>query len=76
MKGIARCNIVSMSHPQGAYVISVADHLADKRATRQAALQDAARVADMVGAKARTDDGKETADKIARRIRALMEGAR
>lgn len=76
MSNIARRNIVSMSHPQGAYVISVADHLADKRATRQAALEDAAQVADKVGAKARTDDGKETADKIARRIRALMEEGR
>ena len=39
-------------------------------------LEVAAQVADLVGAKARTDDGKETADKIARRIRALMEGTR
>ena len=40
------------------------------------ALEVAAQVADRVGAKARTDDGKKTADKIARRIRALMEEGR
>ena len=35
-------------------------------------LAQAALVADLVGAKARPGDGKETADEIGRRIRALM----
>ena len=35
-------------------------------------LEVAAQVADHMGAKARTDDGKLTADKIARRLRAMM----
>ena len=39
-------------------------------------LEVAAQVAGLVGAKACTDDGKETADKIARRLRALMEERR
>lgn len=47
-------------------------HIADKRVTRQIALADAALVADQVGAKARPGDGKDTADEIGRRIRALM----
>ena len=51
-------------------------HVADKRVTRQIALADAALVADQAGAKARPGDGKETADEIGRRIRALMEGTR
>ena len=51
-------------------------HIADKRVTRQIALADAALVADQVGAKARPGDGKDTADEIGRRIRALMEGTR
>ena len=75
MSNVARWNIVAMSDAHGAYV-SVDDHLADKQATRQAALSGAALVADLVGAKARTDDGKETADEIGRRIRALMEETR
>ena len=36
-------------------------------------LEQAALVADQVGAKARPGDGKDTADEIGRRIRALME---
>ena len=74
MSNIARCNIVSMSHPQGAYV-SVDDHLAEVERSKDW-LEVAAQVADLVGAKARTDDGKETADKIARRIRAMMQEGR
>ena len=76
MSDIARWNIVSMSHPQGAYVISVADHLADKRATRQAALAGAALVADQVEATARPGEAKDAAAEIGRRIRALMEDGR
>ena len=39
----------------------------------KAALAEAALIADHVGAKARPGDGKDTADEIGRRIRALME---
>jgi hypothetical protein len=51
-------------------------HIADKRATRQIALADAAFFADQVEARARPGDGKDAAAEIARRIRALMEGTR
>lgn len=43
---------------------------------RDAALQAAALIADQVEAKAEPGDGKETADEIGRRIRALMEDGR
>ena len=39
----------------------------------RAALAGAALQADQVGAKARPGDGKDTADEIGRRIRAMME---
>ena len=42
----------------------------------RAALDGAALIADQVGAKARPGDGKETADEIGRRIRALKDGTR
>ena len=41
-----------------------------------AVLERAALVADQVGAKARPGDGKDTADEIGRRIRALMQEGR
>ena len=76
MSDIARWNIVAMSDAHGAYV-SVDDHLADKQATRQAALEDAARVADYCASIAFTDHGRVTAAEVALRIRALMqEGTR
>ena len=74
MSNIARWNIVAISDANGAYV-SVEDHLAEVERSKDW-LEVAAQVADLVGAKARTDDGKETADKIARRIRAMMEEGR
>ena len=42
------------------------------RVMRADLLEQAALVADQVGAKARPGDGKETADEIGRRIRALI----
>ena len=73
MSNIARWNIVAMSDAHGAYV-SVDDYLADKQATRQAALAGAALVADQVEATARPGDGKDAAAEIGRRIRAMMDG--
>ena len=43
---------------------------------RVGVLEQAALVADQVGAKARPGDGKDTADEIGRRIRAMMEEGR
>ena len=71
MTSIARWNIVAMSDAAGAYV-SINDHLADKQATRQAALADAALVADYLQSIAFSDHARVAAAEIALRIRALM----
>jgi len=62
-------------HPFGDYIL-YDDHEREQGEARLAALQAAALIADQVEASADPGDGKDAADEIGRRIRALMEAGR
>ena len=62
-------------HPFGDYM-RYEDHEREQRDARLDALEEAALIADKVEASADPGDGKDAADEIGRRIRALIEEGR